>query len=125
VNGEIALARAYAVDQLLLAALSMSPLPPHNEVILIDDPAEDCVRLRYWANFAVYVVTCRRVMFEVADDGTLRVSPCAPRPEPEPREPGVVYSHTVTRYQLDWRIADPLRSGLPLEDLLRRAEADQ
>jgi hypothetical protein len=101
--GVIAQARKRAVDLVLRDAIGQDPWP-HGGLILIDDPANNRVRLRYSVGPfppTLYELYSHRLAFEQREDGSVYVTPVAPRRAPY-REPGVVYRVAAPRWAMDW-----------------------
>lgn len=101
-------ARQHAVDLILREVIGDGPWPLNNGVILIDEPAEERVGVRYFADGKVYHNSCSRLVFEQRDDGSVYVTPCAPRRAPAPAPPGVWITVPTSHLTYDWIIAgDP------------------
>lgn len=90
----IAAARAHAVDLILRAVIGTCPEPRHG-IVLVDHPSQASIEIRYHVAPQTYVLSTNRLRFERAPDGSLRLSPCAPRPRPPARPDGVVWTQPL------------------------------
>ncbi len=71
VNGTIQAARTYAVDFVLRAAIGSVRPWPKTGVVLIDEPADERIQIRYPCPEGVHVLWSNRLRFERRDDGRL------------------------------------------------------